>query len=634
MTETNDNEVCDRRSLQLVEQTYLSVLIVTSVLGGNRDLRIIQSKKNEDSGYWDYAKHFTYNAAGAVTSLQLGNGQWQSNQFNSRMQMTAAYLGSTQNGSNLLKLDFDYGSSQNNGNLLSQVITVPTVGVESGFSATQNYTYDSLNRLKTANEVIGSTETWKQSFVFDRYGNRNFDEANTTTLPKSCLDGGNPVVCTADRKIFNPSVNQNNNRLNTSEDYSCDPSGNTTNDPQGRVFKYDGENKQYEVRNSSNETIGQYFFDGNGKRVKKVVPSTEEVTVFVYDAMDKLVAEYSTQVESVENAKVAYLTNDHLGSPRINTDRDGNVTSRRDFHPFGEEIHTAQRTTALAYDADTVRKQFTGYERDTETDLDFAQARMHSYNLGRFSSPDPLMASAVVSDPQTWNRYSYAFNNPLKLNDPTGLKPEFVWREFDKLTAEEQRIFNKSKIVVDKGKAPIEGKELYERLKTVDGGKQLAGILNMTAALSNITFGDGRSAISYVRDLTGYKKGERIYANVDAELKTQMDSISSEKASDKRFIGPRGQDVEHKNDETGVVYDVTYRENEDRGQIQLSFAISEKFGALDMDADERGKDCIGCNNAANVLRAINGANPVNIYNAFISRPSGKTIQPSYGIKKK
>ena len=64
------------------------------------------------------------------------------------------------------------------------------------------------------------------------------------------MDGSNPVVCSADRKLYNPSVNQNNNRLNTSEDFSYDSTGNTTNDPQGRVFKYDGENKQYEVRNS------------------------------------------------------------------------------------------------------------------------------------------------------------------------------------------------------------------------------------------------------------------------------------------------------------------------------------------------------------------------------------------------
>jgi len=79
------------------------------------------------------------------------------------------------------------------------------------------------------------------------------------------------------------------------------------------------------------------------------------------------------------------------------------------------------RTAALGYTNDTIRKQFTGYERDTETDLDFAQARMHNFNLGRFSSPDPLMASAKRVFPQTWNRYTYVLNNPLNLIDPSGM---------------------------------------------------------------------------------------------------------------------------------------------------------------------------------------------------------------------
>jgi len=77
--------------------------------------------------------------------------------------------------------------------------------------------------------------------------------------------------------------------------------------------------------------------------VKKVVPSTGETTVFAYDASGKMVAEYSTNVEPVATAKVNYLTTDHLGSPRVLTDQNGAVISRRDFHPFGDEIITPQR---------------------------------------------------------------------------------------------------------------------------------------------------------------------------------------------------------------------------------------------------------------------------------------------------
>ena len=152
---------------------------------------------------------------------------------------------------------------------------------------------------------------------------------------------------------------------------------------------------------------------GDGKRVKKIAGSEE--TNFVYDAGGELIGEYSSIVQTGSNAKTVYTTNDHLGSPRINTDGVGTVISRHDYHPFAEEI------ARTGYGSDTIRKQFTGNERDDETGLDFAQARYHSSNLGRFSSPDPLLESGKASLPQTWNRYVYTLNNPVNLVDSTGL---------------------------------------------------------------------------------------------------------------------------------------------------------------------------------------------------------------------
>ncbi|MBX7062694.1 MAG: hypothetical protein K1X52_13640 [Pyrinomonadaceae bacterium] len=51
-----------------------------------------------------------------------------------------------------------------------------------------------------------------------------------------------------------------------------------------------------------------------------------------------------------------------------------------------------------------IQNQFTGYERDTETDLNFAQTRMYATRLERFTSVDPLTASATICNPQTLNR--------------------------------------------------------------------------------------------------------------------------------------------------------------------------------------------------------------------------------------
>ncbi|MBK9165553.1 MAG: hypothetical protein IPM21_16910 [Acidobacteria bacterium] len=48
---------------------------------------------------------------------------------------------------------------------------------------------------------------WNQPYTFDRYGNRNFNESRTMTLPKGCMDGSIMVVCEANKKILNPDLN-------------------------------------------------------------------------------------------------------------------------------------------------------------------------------------------------------------------------------------------------------------------------------------------------------------------------------------------------------------------------------------------------------------------------------------------
>jgi hypothetical protein len=43
---------------------------------------------------------------------------------------------------------------------------------------------------------------------------------------------------------------------------------------------------------------------------------------------------------------------------------------------------------------------------------------------GRWVSPDPAGLAAVIpTNPQSWNRYAYVNNNPLRLTDPLGLFP-------------------------------------------------------------------------------------------------------------------------------------------------------------------------------------------------------------------
>lgn len=194
---------------------------------------------------------------------------------------------------------------------------------------------------------------------------------------------------------------------------------------QGRAFTYDADGKQTTFNGGWTSGSGAtYYYDADGRRVKKVVGGNPVLTtIFVYNLSGLLVAEYSNAQQQSEGT--SYLTCDSLRTPRIITTATGAVRSRHDYFPFGEELAAySGRTSAQGYGADDgLAQKFTQNERDSESGIDFAQARYRDFNVGRFNSPDPLIFQFVmVVDPQRFNLYVYARNNPLRWLDPDGEK--------------------------------------------------------------------------------------------------------------------------------------------------------------------------------------------------------------------
>jgi RHS repeat-associated protein len=81
--------------------------------------------------------------------------------------------------------------------------------------------------------------------------------------------------------------------------------------------------------------------------------------------------------------------------------------------PWGDE-HTPSGDNGDQHD-------FAGMDRDLEDNTEHAQYRQYSTNLGRWQSPDPYMGSYDFTNPQSFNRYTYALNDPANLLDPSGL---------------------------------------------------------------------------------------------------------------------------------------------------------------------------------------------------------------------
>ncbi|TKS57781.1 MAG: RHS repeat-associated core domain-containing protein [Nitrospira sp.] len=159
--------------------------------------------------------------------------------------------------------------------------------------------------------------------------------------------------------------------------------------------------------------------------MKKVVGpvGSAVTTVFVYNAGGQLVAEYTNSTSPPSGGGgTSYLTSDHLSSTRVVTKADGTVKARYDYLPFGEELPTDKRPAGIGYGgSDGTKQKFTQKERDDESGLDYFLARYYSSAQGRFTSVDPLLASATAVNAQSWNRYSYTINNPLKYVDGSGM---------------------------------------------------------------------------------------------------------------------------------------------------------------------------------------------------------------------
>ena len=98
---------------------------------------------------------------------------------------------------------------------------------------------------------------------------------------------------------------------------------------------------------------------------------------------------------------------------RAVTDQAGAVVARHDYaRRSAREIGSSSQGGHAA---------FTGKPRDVETGLDYFGARYYSNWTGRFTTVDPALDQSVaLLDPQQWNRYAYARNNPTRYIDPDG----------------------------------------------------------------------------------------------------------------------------------------------------------------------------------------------------------------------
>ena len=317
-----------------------------------------------------------YNAAGSILSASLGSGINETRTYDGRLRLNGIADGS------IYTLTIPSNGYAPNSDLLTANDSV---------NGNWTYVYDAFNRLISASETGQSL-----AYGYDRFGNRWTVNGNGPGF-----DANNHIV---------PGIM-----------VTYDSAGNTTDDGS-LAYTYDAEGRIATAGGSYT-----YTYDADGRRVRKAYSGS--TVDFLYDAGGNEIAQVSSMgtwtrgeiyaagrhLATLSSSNTYYNEADWLGTERARsvlgaTTHCETITS----FPFGD----GQTTTGSCVDPSPMH--FTGKERDSESGLDNFGARYDSSQYGRFMSPDPGNAGVINADPQSWNAYSYARNNPISLTDPTG----------------------------------------------------------------------------------------------------------------------------------------------------------------------------------------------------------------------
>jgi RHS repeat-associated protein len=208
----------------------------------------------------------------------------------------------------------------------------------------------------------------------------------------------------------------------------------------GEQLVYDGENQLVRYADvNTNFTLVKFGYAGDGTRLWKWSNLTTNLQVWVGDIYEEKqgkilyhvyaggeqVCTFETNSPlwggSNTNAVGYYYHQDTLNSSSALSSSSGSQQEYSVFYPFGRVQTNSSQAGTFA-----VSRQFTGQVRDDETGLYYYggsgdYGRYYDILIDRFVQADDRIPD--LSNPQTYNRYTYCVNDPLRYNDPSGHAP-------------------------------------------------------------------------------------------------------------------------------------------------------------------------------------------------------------------
>lgn len=270
---------------------------------------------------------------------------------------------------------------------------------------TENFTYDNLHRL---------TNFGGKAVTYDNNGN---------IVTKG--DIGSFVYDTSGKPYAVSEVRLNNYSISVgTQDVShCsfDRPSTITGNGYTANFTYNGncDRVKMQMLHDNSTTLTRYYLGGCYELDIKPSGTTEKLYLGgdYYDAPVVMIKQGSSS--SFYN-----ILRDHLGSITHVVVGSGTVKQRLSYDAWGRLRNPSTNTLYTPSNEPELflGRGYCGHEHLTGLGLINMNARLYDPLLGRFLSPDPYVQAPDHS--QSFNRYSYCMNNPLKYVDEDG---EFWW---------------------------------------------------------------------------------------------------------------------------------------------------------------------------------------------------------------
>ncbi len=386
-----------------------SIVKVKNIYDANSGVLTEIRDFNTNNSLWKIKE---VNARGQAKEIHLGNGMVKKRVYDA-FGFTKSILDQTPHDTPTVALDLAYDFNTVRGNLNSRK--------NNNFAWSESFTYDNLDRLTNiAGSVTRNQEydTRGRIKVNSEVGDYNYKDATSYHLKDVSLNKrgdlhyqNNPLQKITYNAFKKPISIAVENKARVDFDYGI---------LQNRSHAYYGGNQESKLERKYQKHYSAI------SPVEIEEDSQGNVKFLTYIGGDAYSAPvvYVSQSATGKTSGYHYLHRDYLNSILAITDSSANVVEQRQFGAWGEvdRFKRLESEITFTYDTTLLNRGYTGHEHFVDVALIHMNGRMYDAKLGRFLSPDNYIQEPFST--QSFNRFGYVWNNPLKFTDPSG---EVLW---------------------------------------------------------------------------------------------------------------------------------------------------------------------------------------------------------------